>query len=548
MKKNIITRKTAIVGGTLFLSVLSAFWMLSRTSLNEHECFVSVTAREMLESGDWILPTCNGQLRLQKIPLSYWMVAGLAGLTGKVDELTARLPSAAFAVLSVVAVLYFLSQWLSLRVAALSAAVWTTSLAYIRYSHNARPEMSLTFFIMLCFLSFYTAVNTGSRKKQIIYILVFWVSFGLANLVKGPAPLPLVLLPLFLYVVIFKKWKILLSYWNVTGILIFLVIILPWPVTVAERVNWDLTIWKKEFVDRLFGKYDPGHKPIYYYLYDMFIFISPWVAFLPMALAAPFYKIWQKKLPVMQFCWIWFVVDLLFLTASGGKRQHYILPLMPAMAILIGILLEDMAFSRRAYSPNFVKRTLQSHIVAISGVTIAALIYIALRKPQFLPGAIILSIEAIVMTIIAAVFFAAGKPSVACGMCFACIIGWFMIFTLTFSDVLDINREARYFAQKTDQIVPHSDKLVAYEDISIRFVQYFGKVVPVVKDVSTLHEHYQQGEWIVATSEHLKDLKNDKSVRKVYYQQRKKGLKEDTSGALFHITAPIVKYSEITDK
>jgi len=182
--------KKLIVIATLSLSAIISFWMLPDMSLRSHECYVSVTAREMLQSGDYLWPTMNGEPRLQKTPLCYWLVAGFGKLTGNIDELSARLPSALFAFLSAVAILYYLSQWLSLRIAALSTAVWSTSYAYIRCSHRARPDMVMAFFVILCLLSFYSIVISKKRYQQVIYGLIFWVSFALANLAKGPAPVP----------------------------------------------------------------------------------------------------------------------------------------------------------------------------------------------------------------------------------------------------------------------------------------------------------------------------------------------------------------------
>ncbi len=540
--------KYPVICGLLILCAINACWMLSEQTLDSHECFVSVAAREMLQSGDWVMPTLNGKPRLNKTPLSYWLVASFAKITGRVDEFTARFPSAVFAVLTAISILYFVNRWLSFRIAVLCTGVWTTSLAFIRNSHSARPDMVLTFFITLCFLSFFSAVNSSERRRQVAYTLIFWVSFGLANLAKGPAPLPLVLIPLFFFIIISRKWSVLPKLMPIIGSVIFLVIVLPWPLIIANKLNWDLILWKHEFVDRLFGTYARGRYPFYHYFLMMFKYVTPWVIFLPMALAAPFYKVWKKKQPVMKFLWIWFALDFVFLTVNLCKRQHYILPLIPAMAILIGILLEDMAFTRKAYTPNFVKRTFQSYIVIIIGGTIVGLICVAVLYPQFLAGTIVFSIEAIMMTIIASVFFAAGKPGVAYGICFAGIVGWVMIFTLTFSDFLDMDIEARDFAQKTAQIVPQSDKLVAYKYISTRFVQYFGEVVPVIMDTSGLYDRYQQGEWVVAVSGYVKDMDKDNRFRRVFYRERKQGLKEDTSGALFHITAPIVKYSDTNDR
>jgi 4-amino-4-deoxy-L-arabinose transferase-like glycosyltransferase len=378
-------------------------------------------------------------------------------------------------------------------------------------------------------------------------MLLFWVSFGLGNLAKGPAPLPLVLLPLFAYTVVFKKWRTLPRLLPVAGTLIFLAIVLPWPLAIGHRVNWDLVIWKKEFVDRFFGNYDPGHKPIYYYLYDMFIHIVPWVAFLPMALAAPFYRVWGKKRPLMQFCWIWFVVSLLFLTVSGGKRQHYILPLMPAMAILIGIILDDMIFEQKAYSPDFARKALYGHIIAIIIAVIGITIFAAGFKPQLLTRTIIISMMTIALISVTTMQFVVRRTAAACITVFLGVTVWFMVTYGIFEDSFDYNQNSVNFSNEVAKIVPADGKLIAYKEISKKSVYYVGRIIPVITERSLLDEHYEKGDWVIAISDYLEELLRDGGFRIVYY-------KEDGAyhghtrapAALLHKAPPTFK--EDTDK
>ena len=534
--------KGLIICGVLLLSAVSASWTLSDRPLNNHECFVSITAREMLESGDWIWPTCNGEPRLQKTPLSYWLVAGLAKITGRVDEFTTRLPSAIFGVLSAAAILYFVNQWLTFRIAVISMGVWATSVGYICYAHSARPEMALTFFILLCFLSFYSAITAKGRDKQVVYMLVFWISFALANLAKGPAPLPLVLIPLFFYVAIFRQWKKLFNWVSVVGLIIFLAILLPWPLAIAHKLNWDLILWKREFVDRFLGDYVPGNKPFYYYLPKMFMFILPWVAFLPMALAAPFYKVWNKKRPVMQFLWLWFVVDLVFLTITGGKRQHYILPLMPAMAISIGILMEDMVFVRKAYTQKYARDVLRNHIVVVITAAIAWPVYVAKTNPQLFAGAIILGIVTIVITAVIAALFARRKPAFACGATFAGIVVLVMIAYVIFVNPLNYNQPSRQFTQIVVEKVPASEKLIAYKSASTRFIHYFGRRVPEIKTKSEAYRLYSEGCWVVAFGKYLDELLQNGRFEIVYMQENAERHKGNiVGGALLHKSAKPVE-------
>ena len=531
------TRRTKIfvICAVLLFSAVTGSWTLSERPLNNHECFVSITAREMLESGDWIVPTCNGELRLEKTPLSYWLVAGLAKITGKVDEFTTRLPSAVFGLLSVAAIIYFVNQWLSFRIAVLSAAVWATSLGYIRYSHNARPDMILTFFIMLCFLTFYSAVSAKSRKRQIIYMLVFWISFGLANLAKGPAPLPLVLLPLFFYVAVFRQWKQIPKLLPIIGMVVFLAIVLPWPLAVASRMNWNLAVWKREFVDRFFGTYASGGKPLYYYLPKMFQFMLPWAAFVPLALAAPFYRVWSKKQPVMQFLWMWFVVGLAFLTISSGKRQHYIIPMIPAMAVLTAILFEDMAFCRKAYTHKAARNFLISHLCVLTIGFIALPIIIGQLRHEVLRAAILSSAAGLIGLLVVAGLFRAKKAPVACGALFASITVLVMIGYTGFINPLNYNQPSRQFTQAVAQKVPASDKLIAYKSASTRFIHYFGRRVPKIETKSEVYELYEKGSWVVAFGAYLDELLDNGDFEIAYEQEKaERHRQEVVGGALLH--------------
>jgi 4-amino-4-deoxy-L-arabinose transferase-like glycosyltransferase len=532
-----------LIIGVLLLSAISAGWTLSARSFDNHECFVSVTAREMLQNGDWVMPTFNDQPRLQKTPLSYWLVAAIAKVTGKVDEFAARLPSVVFAVLSVCAIIYFVSQWLSFRTAIISAGVWATSLGYVRLAHNARAEMVMTFFTTVCFLSFYSAITENSRRKQIVYMLAFWVSFGLANLAKGPAPIPLVLVPLFVYVAVFRQWKKVPRLLPIAGALIFLAIVLPWPLAIAHRVNWDLLIWKREFVDRFFGEYAKGDYPIYYYFLIMFKYATPWVVFLPMALAAPFFRIWGRKRPVMFYLWILFVTDFAFLMLSEGKRQHYIMPIMPALAILTGILIEDMIFIREAYTARQARQILSIHIAAAFLISAGMVIYCGCAARRFLPAATAMACVGVAGAAAVGVLFANKRPGLACTWLFVWLAALIMVDYVGFVIPLDDEASSKRFATAVSQKVPSAGKLVAYKHVSENFINYFGRPVPVVQTESEADSFYQKGCWIIAFGGNMDELLKTERFELVFTDKILfvRHREESMTGGLFHRKQPEVK-------
>ena len=533
--------KKLVIFGTLLLSAILASWTLSAVPLDDHEGFVSVTAREMLQSGNWIMPMFNGQPRLQKTPLSYWFVASIASVTGKVDEFESRLPSEVFAFLSAGAVLYFVNRWLSLRIALIATAVWATSIGYVHWSHSARPEMGMVFFVTLCLLSFYSGITSEDRGTRVIFMFVFWVSFALGNLAKGPAPVIYVGLPVALYIAINKRWREIPKLLPVWGVIILLIIVLPWPLAAAYKVNWDVMIWKREFFDRLFGEYAAGQFPWYYYFGMIFKYTAPWCIFLPIALIALFYKSWGQKRPVMQFLWLWFVADFVFLTLSGGKRQHYLLPLIPAMSILTAILIDEMAFVRQMFTPKYAANILLGHVLFFVGASIAVPVYFAKAKLPGLSSATVwlyvisFSVILIAMTIIVAVLFIKRRSGAACVVLF-CGITVLMAHNYTgLSNIISPDRPVKEFAIKVAKMVPTTDRMVSYRAVPANFIHYFGRTVEKVQDQTELNKLYQRNYWVVSFGKDMDALLSAGQYKLVYMDTKaKKRGKNISAGGLFH--------------
>lgn len=535
-----LAKKTKILIAVFVLIIASAtvFWTLPVKPLNNHECYVSVTAREMIASGDWVVPTFNGKERLEKTPLSYWLCAATAMLTGKADELSARIPSAFFAILSAGAIMFFVSKWLGFRIAAIAALIWSTTQCYTQYGHSARPEMALCALVTIAMLSFYSAMQATVRGKQIRYMLIFWISFALAMLAKGPAPLPLVLPPIFFYFVVFRQWNKLGKTLPIIGSIIFLMIVLPWPFMVVARIPEGWAFWKAEFVDRFLGTHAPGNKPFYYYIRIMFSFMLPWAAFVPYGLISPFHKIWGKKQRTMLYLWLWFVVEVVVMTVSGGKRQHYILAAMPAMAILAAIVLDDMVFCLGAFTVKNARNMLRNHLVVIAIGLATFLTFIAMKKVELLfQASLLTAIAAIVMTLVA-VLFASGKKTGALAALFVGYTISIMVAYVCFVNPTNYNNSSREFSKAAGAMVPDVEKLVAYKKVSARFVQYSGRRVETVKDVSEIISHYKKGSWILATGDDLDELKRNGQFEAAFFAEKgERQSSADVGAALLHKTA-----------
>lgn len=535
------TARMFVLCGFILLSFVASFSLLSLGTMEKHECFVSITAREMTASGNWFFPTCNGYPRLNKTPLQYWLVGGLHFITGHFDAFTARFPSAVFGFLSALAIFYATKRWLDFRTAVLAGCVWVTMFGFLLYSHNARPEMGLTFFVLVCFLSFWEAIHATDRKTQVLAMLIFWASLGLGMLAKGPAPLAYVFIPLAVYVALHRHWRIIPKLLPIVGTILFLAIVLPWPVYIGQTIHWDMAVWRGEYVGRLTGDFEKGDPCLYYYLLIMFKYATPWVAFLPMALLAPFYRVWKERQPLMKYLWLCYVANIIFLTINQGKRHHYLLPVMPLMAMLIGILLEDMVFQRKAYAKVFAVRVLRYHVLvmvlmAAIGFGAAAMLY-----PAMLVRIAVLCGAAAALVGVGTALFCKGKPAYALSVIFAGILAGLFATEVFFVKDYDTGRYAKEFAEEVASFVPASGELAAYRGVPMTFVQYYGKTIPLLEDRAALEEAYAQGKWIFCRRENIATLENPEQFRVVYSKGLELKLSEKTDGGIImHKDTPVV--------
>jgi 4-amino-4-deoxy-L-arabinose transferase-like glycosyltransferase len=527
--------KILLVITVLAFAAVVSFWTLSDGALDNHECLVSVTAREMVQTGDWILPRFNGEIRLQKTPLCYWLVASVAKLTGKVDEFSTRLPSVCFAVLSAGAILYFATQWLGIAIGVLSTAVWVSSLAYVRYSHDGRPEMAMCSLITISMLSFYSAMQTQSKRHRILYMLVFWLSFALAMLAKGPAPLVMVLPPIFFYFAVFRQWKGIKDTLPIIGPILFLLIVLPWLIMVAAKVSGGWAFWKREFIDRFMGEYSTGHKPFWYYLPIIFLFAAPFSAFVPYAAVSPFYAVWERKRPLMWYLWLWFVVQIAIMTISGGKRQHYILPVFPALSILTGICLYDMIFELKAFRPKQVKIFFVGHVIAAAAGAAGFLYWIFAKKQSLAwPAVHIVMMLAVIVGLVAFLFSRKKKVS-ATILLFAGYCAILLVAYVYFINPLDYNTPSKIFSTRIGSIVPADQELIACNYVSARTIQYAGRTIPEIHNFAEVRSRYEKGAWIIATGDDYTDLIKDGRFNIVFYRRiAERDGSKDVEGALFH--------------
>ncbi len=329
-------------------------------------------ALEIVNSGHWIPPTLKGEIRYQKPPLYYWLVASTFLLIGP-GEFAARLPSALAAIMGVWITLLLGTHLWGREKGYIAALLQATSLIYVGYAHIVIFDMLLTFFILASLFFSWKALEEGGKKSWALASLLA----ALAFLTKGPIGLvtPLmVLLPIILYKTLVDKEKTPIPWLLV--VLVFLVIAVP-PFILAELKNpgYCYRFFWEENVLRYFTPRFHRGAPFYYYLPVIILGLLPWTFFLPRTLTR-LKALWRLYPHRTLFLASWIVLPTLFFTLSKSKMPHYILPTFPAWALL-------MAGTWKGNKGPPLKVTIPVLIIYILGFTVAMPIYSARKSAAF---------------------------------------------------------------------------------------------------------------------------------------------------------------------
>ena len=321
----------------VLLSYVFFFHGLGSYSLKEpDEGRYAEIPREMVETGDYIVPHLDYVRYFEKPPLLYWTTALSFKIFG-FSEYTARLPDALAALVTALFLYAAVARWFTPEIGLLSAVMLVTSFGFFTMARTLTIDMLLSCMLFLSLIFFYDFY----REKRRAAMYGFYACLALATLAKGPVAPLLVGVTLLLYLIMERKILFLRMLLNIKGLLLYIAITAPWFVAIALREKEFLWFF---FMDQNFLRFltQKHHRsgPIYYFLPVLFGGLFPWSIFIPRAVAAS----WRKK--ELRLFLIWFFVVFLFFSLSGSKLPPYILPAFPALALLLGWLFGDEGGNR----------------------------------------------------------------------------------------------------------------------------------------------------------------------------------------------------------
>ncbi len=328
----------------LMLAVWFGLFLGSRPLSNPDEGRYTEIPREMAAANDYVTPRLNGVKYFEKPPLLYWLTALTIEAAG-VNEWTARAWVAVFAVIGALAT-YAAARSLFGRAAGWWAAiVLSTMLMYYALSRVAILDMPVSVMIATALFAFLGGIRAPAGAKRRWLFWAFYASMAFAVLSKGLIGFVLPCAVAFVWLLVFNQWKRLRPCHPFTGALVLLAIAAPWHI-LASRANHDFAqfYFVREHWERFTSTVHDRAAPWWYFAPVLIGGIFPWVFFMGQTLRETLRGGWRairNERADEWFLIVWAVVIFLFFSKSQSKLPPYILPVFPALAVLLGKWLAD---------------------------------------------------------------------------------------------------------------------------------------------------------------------------------------------------------------
>lgn len=352
-------------------------------ALETHEVFVAQTAREMLAADAYVVPMFGGELRLQKPPLMYWLVSGVAALAERPDvpAWVARAPSAIASLVLVASCIGIGARVYDRRTGVVAGAMLAFCAGVFEYGSNARPEMLYAACTAAATLGFVSASRSETTRASRGWAAFGWAWCALALLAKGPQLPLLVLAGLSVWQIKrtgWRGWARAFHPWM--GVAIVTAAVAPWVIAILVRVDGAPAFWANELIGLRFTETEGGgvggigawflELLTPEYLLYCVSQLLPWGVLLPVA----FFVVWQKGRPELasgRDLFFAMVVPLVVLSLATRSREYYLLPMLPIVAVLVARGVIDVLERHGPRSVGARAMTIGLWVVATGGLALA---------------------------------------------------------------------------------------------------------------------------------------------------------------------------------
>ncbi len=319
-------------------------------------------SREMMESGDWVVPHLNGIRYFEKPVLGYWIHAVSIKLLGE-NAFALRLPSALAAGFSAWMLFFLVRRFAGGPAALLASTVFLTCVEVFMFGVFCVLDSLFSLLVTASVISFFLACMAPNPRARLAYLIGCGIFCGLAFLTKGFLSIVLLLLTIVPFMLWEHRWKDLIkSLW--IPLVFAILMVLPWGIMIYRRENdfWHYFLWE-EHIQRFLSSHAQHARPFWFFIPILLAGVFPWTPLIPLTIDG--LKKRFREIPFLRFSLCWLVFPFLFFSICRGKLGSYIVPCFPPFAILMAVGL--LQYSPTAKTKAFNRILSGSVILIITG-------------------------------------------------------------------------------------------------------------------------------------------------------------------------------------
>lgn len=306
------------------------------------EARYALLARNMVVTGDWLVPRLGDEVHMEKSPLFIWAIAALSLGGRQVTELTAVLPSALSGIGGVAATFVLARRLFGPRAGLLSAFVLVATWGYFWHARMALADMMVTAFAVAAAAMFATVVATGRSERW--PTAACWAFLGLGLAAKGPVAL-LPLIPFGVFLVWEHGWRGLRTLRPLMGVAIVALISAPWALGFAlgSGESYVQSVIMADYVGPRLRAWNSAAE-VFFAAGPIGVGFLPWTPFLPFALLSGWWRTPHAATRRrFRFLLLWVAAYVVVITLLPHKRERYLLATYPMLAVMVGWLWDRWA-------------------------------------------------------------------------------------------------------------------------------------------------------------------------------------------------------------
>ncbi len=341
-----------------FVVLLLTFCLGSYGLLEDNEARFFEIAWEMQRSGDWLVPHLNFISHFHKPPGTFWLVGGSLELFGE-SEWAGRLPVAAASLLTLVFVA-MLARLEGTKAESFRAVlILVTSVEFWFLSRLVLTDMFLTVSVTAAMTFAWGSRRSAGSKHWV----GFWLSLAAAALFKGPVGIAIVA-PILLTAGLWSRESVSWNLKPLVGLALFFAVSLPWYLLVCARYDglWQYFL-NFQTAQRVLTTVHGRGGPWWFYAPVLLAGFFPWSVSLPRAVLGAY----RRAEDFDRFLLLWMAYPLVLFSFSGSKLPTYLLPMFPALALLV---------ARHGRVPGALKAMGTTTLCSIAVFTVAVAVYL----------------------------------------------------------------------------------------------------------------------------------------------------------------------------